>query len=54
MDVNSGEEVAVKLEEYGRADYPIIDSEASLYETFAGGPEYHECDGMGRRVPSMF
>lgn len=30
--------MVVKLEEYGRADYPIIDSEASLYENFAGGP----------------
>ncbi len=38
IDVNSGEEVAVKLEEQGRLDHPVIEMEAELYEIFAGGP----------------
>lgn len=38
VDVNSGEEVAVKLEDQSKTALSVIEEEKDLYETFAGGP----------------
>lgn len=37
VDVNTDEEVALKLEEQGQLEREILEGEAELYETFSGG-----------------
>lgn len=56
LDDDTGEEVAIKLE-HGSADFPMLQSEADIYETLAGGtgiPHVHWYGGEGEFEVMVF